>query len=345
MNKLTKVFICAGGTGGHINAALSIGEEFQNNKIEVIYFTGKRHLDYKLFKDKNVRHIDAHALRGKNILYLFLNFFKNLVAFLKIFKEIIIHEPKAVIGCGGYVCGPVLLASWMCFRKVYILEQNAVIGMTNKILSLFSSKIFLNYDGVFEKNNKVVLTGNPIRNTICFSKPKEIKNDNINILVFGGSLGAKQLNDLVEDLFLDTCNHYNIVHQVGYGVNLKEICSEKLQQFKYLDNIQDYYSWADVIISRAGASTLSELEVIQKPAILVPYPHAVDNHQYYNAKALKRKVSFFVEVVETDITRSDLLEQTKKVLNKLPTLDQPNYVESFLKAEKIIYKEVHACMD
>src|SRR5690554_1626549 len=197
MSKL--IYFCAGGTGGHINAALSLGEYFEERGFAVGYFTGRRYLDYQLFKsqgDKAV-YLDSQPLRFKNPLLLGKNALVNGFVFLTVAFKFLSKRPDAVVGTGGYVCGPVLLAAKLLFIKIYVLEQNAVAGMTNRLLARIADTTFLNFEntkGIPEASKKIV-SGNPVRPDIKYVPPSA--GGPVNILVFGGSLGAEQINRAV----------------------------------------------------------------------------------------------------------------------------------------------------
>lgn len=316
---MKNVIIAAGGTGGHINAALSLGEVLNTKSYNVIYISGQRHLDYKLFNDKNVLHLSARPLRVKNPLKILINTFLNLMMFINLLIKILKFNPGFIIGCGGYICGPVLLAGYLMFKKTYVVEQNAIAGLTNKLLSKISNINFLNFEDTKGISRNTVVAGNPVRSNIKFSDIKQPNNE-INILVFGGSLGASQINEVIYKYLDIKDSKIKIRHQVGKG-NSRETDKDGYEQLEYIDDIQKDYEWANIIISRAGASTVSELEIIQKPVILIPYPAAVDNHQYYNAKALKNKVSFFVKIVDH---KQDLATMTKEVENTINQIISEN---------------------
>jgi UDP-N-acetylglucosamine--N-acetylmuramyl-(pentapeptide) pyrophosphoryl-undecaprenol N-acetylglucosamine transferase len=294
-------YFVAGGTGGHINAALALGELFQTKGYEVRYLTGKRPLDYKLFKGQKVHHLDSSPLRFKNPFKLLFGLFKNLGTFISIFFEIKNNRPSFLLGAGGYVCGPTLLAGYLQGIPVYIVEQNSVMGLTNKILGHISKRIFVHFEktlGLSPKlKNKVVVSGNPIRNKISHHSfpPKQVSEE-LNLLIFGGSLGALEVNMLTEELIsLDFPFKLNIHHQTGLDHEVKELHLGKnihYQQMKYIENMTEEYLWCDLIMARSGASTVSELRVVGKPVIFIPYPLATDNHQQTNAQFFKEEVKF-----------------------------------------------------
>lgn len=332
--------IVAGGTGGHINAALSLGEELSSNDYHIIYFTGKRHLDYKLFGEQNALHIDARPLRTKNPLKLFINVILNIKTFLSLFVRIQFLNPSFVIGCGGYVCGPTLLASWLGFKKIYVVEQNAIAGMTNKLLAKISDTNFISFEHTKGISRNKFLSGNPIRSKIKYNEIEKPESQ-INILVFGGSLGATQINDAIRLLLNKIDKNIVIKHQVGKG-NKGNINKENYNEYEYLDNIEDDYQWANIIISRSGASTVSELEMVQKPSILIPYPAAVDNHQEFNAKALKEKVNFHVSIVNQKLNNDELAQEISREIDEIVKTSkfQPTKVNIPNNATKIIIEEI-----
>lgn len=314
--------VVAGGTGGHINAALALGERLIRQGHEVHYLSGQRPLDYKLFRGTPVSHLGSWPLRTKNPFTLLMALIRNTFVFLKILFWFIGKRPKFVVGCGGYVCGPTLIAGKMLGIPVFIVEQNAVMGLTNKLLARPSNLIFTHFNETkgLPPNlaKKVRVVGNPTRASITFS-PARIANNSLRLLVFGGSLGAQQLNDLVRSwVATDKPWPVEVIHQTGPGdqpaVTPGLNVTYKAQP--YLDNIQEQYAWCDVIIARAGASTISELRIIQRPAFLVPFPRATDNHQFWNALFLRDENRFPVEVVDPKISAADLLARFEAFLTE-----------------------------
>lgn len=315
------VYIAAGGTGGHINAAISLGDIFGED-YQVKFLSGTRYLDYQLFKNKNCLHLQSKPLRTKNPLKLFMNLSFNLFVFFKILFLYLLKRPCFVIGAGGYICGPTLLAAKILFIPIFIVEQNAIAGVTNKILAKFSNLIFTNFEHTkgIPKGPKVLKSGNPIRNTIKESKNLIVDNE-IKVLVFGGSLGAQQINEAIIEL-LDRWSGrpITIKHQVGKN-NIKKLTFEneniEYEQFEYIDDMNEKYDWSNIIISRAGASTISELRVVKRPTIIIPFPGATDNHQYFNALELQKEDASKVVILDHLKTSSELSGDIKKNLNDI----------------------------
>lgn len=316
---MKKAYLVAGGTGGHINAAIAIGEKLSEHNFDIEYLTGKRELDYKLLSHLKTEHLDAKPLRTKNPVQLLKNILNNLSSFWKILKKFQETKPLFVVGAGGYVCGPTLLAAYLLGIKVYIIEQNAVMGLTNRLLSTFSSKIFVHFSktlGLKDKlKNKVRVVGNPTRSVI---RPVSFKTpgEKLHVLVFGGSLGAKQINDVIFELVKNPPFTELVIHHQTGSETPKIDTQVEYNNFKYIEKMQEEYEWCDVIISRAGASTVSELAIIKKPVLIFPYPQATDNHQFHNAKIFQESSDFTVKVLEPQVSQVDAIREVKEFLVK-----------------------------
>lgn len=313
--------LVAGGTGGHINAALAVGEALKEEGFEISYLTGKRALDYKLFQGQNVRNLDSKPLRTNNPITLVKNIIMNVMSFLTIFFSYMKKRPQFIVGAGGYVCGPTLLAGYLQGIPVFIIEQNAVMGLTNKILGWISGRIFVHFtetQGLSGKlKEKVRVVGNPTRKSI---QPVPVKTVNgpLKVLVFGGSLGASQINDIIFDIaknppFVELSIH----HQIGFS-SMPDGLEAKIDYtpMAYIDNMQKEYEWCDVIIARSGASTVSELAIIKKPVLIIPFPQATDNHQWFNAEIFRKESDFSVEVLDPKIKHADAVKRVTEFLRQ-----------------------------
>ncbi|MBF0207154.1 MAG: glycosyltransferase [Oligoflexia bacterium] len=348
------VAIAAGGTAGHINTAFAIADKFLQNGFSTSLFTGVRHLDYKLYGDfcaslkggtegtldaVRVVHLNTSPLKYRNPIKMVISFFKNILVFLNVLFIFIRKRPMVAVGAGGYVCGPVLVAAYCMRVPVFIIEQNSVLGFTNKALSFFAKKIFVHFTNtrgipkIFL--SKVIVTGNPIRKEIiksvctCALAQAQTQEQRLNLLVFGGSLGSAPINDLLIDFIEQTESvekmqdevavKLSIRHQVGKGYERAPKCILKVntyQQQEYFDRISEEYSWADIIICRSGASSISELRVVKKTVILIPYPHHKDRHQYFNAVELKAEAAFPVYVEDCMSLRNNNFEKLIEIFRK-----------------------------
>lgn len=321
MNK--KVVLVAGGTGGHINAALAIGREFEKNSFEITYISGQRYLDYQILKKNKskVYNLNSMALRFKDPAKIIKSLSINFLLYIRVIFIFMKNRPRFVIGTGGYICGPTLFAAKTLFIETAIVEQNAVMGVTNRLLKSIANKVFINFENTkyLKNSDKVFVTGNPVCSSIQWEKPQ--RSEKIKLLIFGGSLGAKQINECIFNLIEDSkLSGVELLHQVGKdGVkrDLKMNSKVKYHQVEYIDNMQKAYSEADLIICRSGASTISELEIIKRPAILIPYLYASDNHQFYNATEYNNKNLAFTHIIDSSLNERSISEEILSVIEKI----------------------------
>ena len=284
-----KVLIMAGGTGGHIFPGIALAQVFQAHNIDVNWLGNKNSMEAKLVPQNNIPFysITINALRGKSIIQKLkfpFNLLKAIFQSQKIIKQI---KPDLIISMGGYVAGPGGLAAKLSRIPLVIHEQNSIAGMTNKFLAKFATKTFTGFPDTLPHS---IFVGNPVRAEIE-NIPAKTTNPSakINLLIIGGSRGAKIFNDIIPEAvkLLPQDIIPNIFHQTGenYSADYKNIPAETSE---FINNMAEKYIWADLIICRAGALTLAEITNVGIPAILIPYPHAVDDHQTKNAEYLAK---------------------------------------------------------
>lgn len=295
-----KIIIAAGGTGGHLFPGIALAEEFKtkNGSNQVLFIGTKRKMEKQILIPQGFvfNAIDAASLKGKNLFDLL----KSLVSIPKsILKSILIikdFNPDLVIGLGGYVSGPVVLAATLMGFKTAIHEQNTLPGLTNRILGKIAHLIFVSFEqslSYFPKG-KTILTGNPIRKECSEASSSTLLRTPFTLMVLGGSLGSHQINcamiDALEDL-LPIRETIKIIHQTGEkDFNLvKEAYQNKgfsADVSIFIDRIVDAYQQASLVVSRAGATTLAEMMAQRRASILIPYPLAANQHQHLNAMAV-----------------------------------------------------------
>lgn len=317
MKRKARVYLVAGGTGGHINGALALGEKL--SEFDLIYISSNRDIDKSILKNEQAWFLNAKALRGRSLFSTLLNIFFNMIVFIQVFFKTIFHRPEFAIGLGGFICGPTLAACYILGIPVYVVEQNSVMGLANKLLLPLSKKVFTHFHKThglpIKFQNKVVVSGNPIRSAIKYTTKIKDKN-HFHLLVFGGSLGAKEINHFIEKIFTrDSEFCISIKHQVGVGHNTNFIPGANIeyQQVSYIDNIQQSYDWADMIICRGGASTISELRIVRRPVLIFPYNHS-DQHQKINGEFLKEKSDFPVWVLNSNLSDTQKIEDINKAI-------------------------------
>ena len=284
-----KILIMAGGTGGHIFPALAIAKELKERGVAVEWLGGKNKMESRLVPRHGYKFhgVSSSGLRGKNLLVILKAFFLLGCGFFQTVIIFIKYRPNIVIGMGGYASGIGGLISKLFFVPLFIHEQNSVPGTTNRLLSRLASKCFQAFEDTFPESAGAITTGNPILfNPIPKNRPKSVKN----LLVLGGSLGAKKINQTIPQIKTPL----NIWHQTGEN-HLEEVrvLYKKSQHYgakiePFIENMAEAYAWADLVISRAGAMTISELIASNSLAILIPFPYAIDNHQKINAEILSK---------------------------------------------------------
>ena len=309
------ILIIAGGTGGHVYPALSIAREFNRKGHSISWIGQEGSLEERICLDEKYLfyHVKSKGYLGKGFIQKLVALYFFKVAFIKSFFLIKKIKPDLVISMGGYVTlGPALVGSF--FSPLFIHEQNSIAGLANKILHRRSQITFEAFPETFRNfKHKVACVGNPVRKEIADLSHKEIRDSSMfRILVLGGSQGSKQINEIITSAL----NHktispkWSFVHQTGklehYDLKQAYINSgAKFEIKEYIHDMASEYRNCDIIISRSGAMTVSEICSAGKPSILLPLPWSADNHQRINAMYLHEKGA--AEVIESNISNSESL--------------------------------------
>ena len=293
------VLIMAGGTGGHVFPALAVADELRARGVPVVWLGTKAGIESRLVPQAGypIEWMSITGLRGKNTLTLLLAPVRIVMACWQALRVLLRRRPCAVLGMGGFASGPGGLMAWLIRKPLLVHEQNAIAGMTNKILSRFASVVLQAFPGVF-KNAKT--TGNPVRQSICeLTAPSErfarrdVKNK-LRLLVIGGSLGAVKLNEIIPQSLatIAVADRPEVIHQTGVknidaARDLYRSTDVDAKVEAFIDDMPAAYEWADLVICRSGAMTVFELAAAGVASVLVPYPYAVDDHQTGNARYLE----------------------------------------------------------
>ena len=296
------IIISAGGTGGHIFPALAVARQLTDS-YDVVWVGAKVGMENQIIPQNGypLETVSVAGVRNKGVLRKLMLPFTMLRALFECWCILRKHRPTTVIGFGGYATFPILLAARILGKKTLIHEQNSVAGLTNRVLAKIVNQVLTAFPNVLN-STKTQLVGNPVRQEIIDIAPPASTNTTgkLNILIVGGSLGAKALNDNVP-LALNAVkdNIGSIVHQIGRndGSTVADFYREhdlNAQVVNFIDNMAEAYSNSDVIICRAGASTVAEVSCAGKCAIFVPYPYAVDDHQTHNAAYLVEQGAAFL---------------------------------------------------
>jgi UDP-N-acetylglucosamine--N-acetylmuramyl-(pentapeptide) pyrophosphoryl-undecaprenol N-acetylglucosamine transferase len=296
--------IAGGGTGGHLFPGMAIAEAFiereEGNKV--LFIGTERGIEAKVLPGGRfpLRMIKAKPIKGKSFGSQLKAIWSLPVAISEAFSVLKEFQPHLVLGVGGYASGPALMAAFLLGIKRAIHEQNVVPGMTNRILKWFSQQIFVSFEEAREyfPDGKTVVTGNPIRKGFFTSlkqgKEGMRKKDRFTLLIFGGSTGAHRINQaMIEGLnhLQEIRSSLTVIHQTGkedldfVSKGYQEKGFDALVR-PFFDDMGTYYQISDLIICRSGASTVAELAICGKAALLIPYPYAAHRHQWINAKKL-----------------------------------------------------------
>ncbi|MCO8162091.1 undecaprenyldiphospho-muramoylpentapeptide beta-N-acetylglucosaminyltransferase [Pseudomonas sp. 21LCFQ010] len=317
------VLIMAGGTGGHVFPALACAREFQNRGYKVHWLGTPRGIENELVPQAGLtlHRIDASGLRGKGKLSLLkapLMLLKALLQARKVMRQL---KPAFVVGFGGYVTGPGGLAAKMAGVPLIIHEQNAVAGTANRSLASFASRICEAFPDTFGASDKRRTTGNPVRVELFFETPRQpLAGRKARLLVLGGSLGAEPLNKLLPEALALLAPELRpeVFHQTGKQHD--QITTERYrsagveaQVAPFIQDMAQAYAWADLVVCRAGALTISELAAAGLPSLLIPLPHAIDDHQSRNADYLAREGAAFV-MPQATTGAADMASRLKEVL-------------------------------
>lgn len=328
MPKPKKVMLMAGGTGGHIYPALACAEKLAEKGFDVEWIGSAGGMEEKLVTQHDIplHTLSIKGVRGKGALGILLAPWRiahsigQAVAILKRSK------PDLVLGMGGFVAGPGGVAAKLLGIPLLIHEQNAVAGTTNKVLAKLANTCLQAFDGALTGG---ITVGNPVRGAILEQQVRDVRDDAarpLRLLVVGGSLGAKALNEAVPALLQQWPHNQrlDVWHQTG-AKNFDAVVAHyqelgvEARVDAYIDNMSQAYYWADVVICRAGAMTVSELAIAGLPSILIPYPHAIDDHQTHNARSLERAEAA-VLLPQTELTPAALESHLASMINNTEKL-------------------------
>jgi len=362
--EIKTVLIMAGGTGGHIFPALAVAQVLKEKGTRIEWLGTRKGLEARLVPEHHypINYIEISGLRGKGIKTLMLLPFRLAKAMIQTFSVYKKIKPDVVLGMGGFVTGPGGMVAWLLGKPLVLHEQNAIAGLTNKILFKFAKKVFAAFPGAFKEHKKLSVIGNPVRQEITsLSEPehrfkekwpeldKPESKVTLHLLIIGGSLGATALNERVPQALELLSKNSNRAESDFGQIMVRHQCGEKhleatLENYRWLDkkiddsdikaevlpfitDMAQNYEWADVIICRSGALTVSEIAAAGVASLLVPFPYAVDDHQTANADYLANEGAALL------IQQNDL--DKKRLAEVLLSLDKKNVVDMASKARQL----------
>lgn len=302
-----RVLISGGGTGGHVYPAIALANAIKDKdpSVEILFVGAQGKLEMKKVPAAGyfIKGLWISGFQRKLSFRNLLFPFKLAFSLYRGRKIIMDYKPDVVVGVGGYASGPILQVASMMKIPTLIQEQNSYPGITNKILAKKVNKICVAYDGMeqFFPSEKIIFTGNPVRRDLYDIQINReeakasfgIDNDHKTVLIFGGSLGARRINESVEGAFdmIKRHSEINYIWQVGKMYFDEYSCGvvaalPNITVLPFIERMDYAYAAADAVVCRAGALTISEIALINKPAVLIPSPHVAEDHQTKNAMAL-----------------------------------------------------------
>ncbi|MBK8943757.1 MAG: undecaprenyldiphospho-muramoylpentapeptide beta-N-acetylglucosaminyltransferase [Ignavibacteriae bacterium] len=358
MNSKAYNFIfAAGGTGGHLYPAVAVAEQLKllMPNSNILFIGTKNKIEAKVIPllGFNFKTIWISGLRRKLTIKNLLFPIKLIVGSIQSFIINFQFKPNVAIGAGAYVSGPVIMMSKLLGSKVVLLEQNSFPGVTNRMLEKKADQIHISFEDskkYFKDQTKLILSGNPIRTTLQLKDKIESLNklnlseNKKTLLVLGGSLGASTINFAIkENLPLLTKADIQIIWQTGelYFDQYKSLANEKIKIFPFISEIENAYSACDLIVARAGATTIAEIAYLGLPVLFIPSKNVAANHQYKNAKSLAdENAALLIEDSKLNLKLGTLILKSIQDENLLRNLSKNILKFSKPDAAKIIAEEV-----
>jgi UDP-N-acetylglucosamine--N-acetylmuramyl-(pentapeptide) pyrophosphoryl-undecaprenol N-acetylglucosamine transferase len=327
------VVVMAGGTGGHVFPALAVAESLRARGVRIHWLGTRAGIEAELVPARHfdMTYLDVSGVRGQGLARLLLAPFKIVRAVVAAMRVLRAVEADCVIGLGGYVTGPGGIAARLLGKPLLIHEQNAVAGFTNRQLSRMATRVLEAFPGAFPASQKVVCVGNPVRPEIAgLPAPEQrfaARDGALRVLVMGGSQGAVALNELVPAALaiLASQVELDIRHQAGKKNTEKAAAryrdvGVKAEILPFINDMAGIYGWADLVICRSGALTVSELAAAGVGSVLIPYPFAVDDHQTANARYLSDAGAALL-FSQQGLTAEQLANALRPLMNRPALLD------------------------
>ena len=308
-----RFLISAAGTGGHVFPAVEFGKECIKNDHDVLWIGTKTGIENRVIPENiKLLTIPMRGFRGKNLISKITSLVSLIVSIFKSIFYIQTNNINYIVCFGGYVSLPVGLSAWICRKPLFLHEQNAIMGSSNRILKRFSKIVFLGFSVNESIREKTMLVGNPVQK-LKLSSSTNPNHDSIKIYVTGGSQGSEFINKNIP-IALNKLNiPLEVKHQSGHGKSsgVKELYSRSIsiEVEEFYDLPHDIILWSDFIISRAGALSLSEAISLRRGSLMIPLPSAIDNHQLLNANYIS---DLDMGLIHTELESSEALSQKLK---------------------------------
>jgi len=365
MPREIRMLLAAGGTGGHLFPGVAVAEAAQREFGADVLFVGTQHgMEKEMIPRLGfaLRFIPAEQLRGRNWRGMLHSLWAACRAVGVAWRIVQEFAPDVIFSIGGYASGPTVLVGWLRRIPCVLLEPNAIPGMTNKWLAHFARKICVGFPQTASRFplHKAVWTGNPIRWNVAGAQEQQTTTPpsphglRFTVLIFGGSAGARRLNHTIPQalaLLGKGSQPLQIIHQTGKADHV-EVCAAytrlgvEAEVVPFIETMREHYVAADLVICRAGAITLAELTSLGKPAILIPYPYAVDDHQRANAEILVQAGAARL-VLDADLTAERMAEEIGSLMadrDNLTAMSQAALTLGRPQATAAVIRECLACL-
>ena len=319
-----KVMIMAGGTGGHVFPALAVADELRAADVGVSWLGTRAGIEAELVPANGIKlnYLDIEGIRGRGLLALLkapLLLWRSIRQSLSVLSE---YQPQVVLGMGGFASGPGAVAARLKGIPLVIHEQNSVAGTTNRISARLARRVMQGFPGVFKRGE---WCGNPVRPSIAKMPTPDVRfakrTGAVNLLVLGGSRGALAINKILPQALalIDPELRPQVMHQTGklhceMTSDLYKAAGVEAQVVPFIEQMEEAYAWADFAICRAGALTVAELTCAGLGSILIPFPHAIDDHQTVNGKLLVEQGSALM-IQQKELSATMLAEEITKLCN------------------------------
>ncbi len=338
-NHAIRIIIAGGGTGGHLFPAIAIAQEFmaKNSENKVMFVSTGNPFELSVLHKAGftLEKITAEGIKGRGLLRQLRSIWKIPMGIFESIRIIINFKPDLVMGVGSYAAGPVAIGAWFMRKKLILHEQNILPGITNRILSRFADRIYVSFKNTKANFNpgKVVYTGNPLRKEFM-QKAKQKKNTTASaqkhpftVLILGGSQGAHSINEAVINALEHFRGKHNFyfIHQTGKQDEAAVKKAYKDQGIScmvksFFDDMPQQYQRANLIICRAGATTVAELAAVGKGVIFIPFPFAADNHQVLNARTFTESGAAEM-ILQKDLTSRVLAKRIEYYVSNKEALE------------------------
>jgi UDP-N-acetylglucosamine--N-acetylmuramyl-(pentapeptide) pyrophosphoryl-undecaprenol N-acetylglucosamine transferase len=332
------VLMMAGGTGGHVYPALAVATELLRRGYRVEWVGTARGLEHRVVPAAGItlHCLPVRGVRGKSIVHKIFGLLFLLLASLQALWLVFRLAPRCVVGMGGYVAGPAGVAAWLLRKPLLIHEQNAIAGTTNRMLAPLANTVVAGFSGAFREGIQYIVLGNPVRRELvaagAASHYDYAGQRPLRLLVLGGSLGARPINNIIPgvvrklvrgaDAPLEVWHQAGEDHATVVRASYGDLLDHGVRVAPFIEDMAGAYTWADLVLCRAGALTIAELSIMGRPSVLVPLPQAIDDHQSANARSLTERGAAIL-MRQSEMTEESLAAALQACLDhpqSLPTM-------------------------